>query len=266
MARYEGKHSPEQPAAQPRPQQRKPQDPRSISQWLDAGLLISLLIISMAFSAGLLQTQFYRLMPSAGQAGVRATVSAFFYLIIVTALSYIAYRHHETFAKRYRLSSNALEEERNPKQHLKNFLTATLLVLVLLVATRVFALAWTGISSFFGFEPSGATGLLELFGSSMMGRIISFIHVVILAPFVEELIFRGVLQEWLNTKMPIFAAVFLSAAAFGLYHLSLWALIPNILLGMACGYLAYKRTTLMPAIMLHMLYNLTLFAAVLLAN
>lgn len=263
MVKPRGKHSAPSPEPQKRPTIRKPDETRTVSQWLDAGLLISLLLISMALSAGVLQTQFYRIMPEAGQAGVRALVSALFYLFIAMALSYIAYRHHESFAKRYRLSSSCDSEERDVKTHLKNFLSAALLVTLLLIATRTLALAWTAATSFFGWQVSQQHGLIELFGDSTIGIIFSFINVIIVAPFVEELIFRGVLQEWLGSKMPIFFAAFLSALAFSLYHLSLWALVPNLLLGLACGYLAYKRTTLIPAIVLHMLYNATLFAAVL---
>lgn len=261
-----GRHSAKPQPHTARPSFRKTEAPRSTSQWLDAGILIFLLCVSMALSAGVLMTPFYTLMPTAGQAGVRAIISVLFYGLIALALSYIAYRHHESFAKRYRLRAIKGSSDKKPRLSIKSMLSAALMVVGLLFLTRLLALFWTGFTSYVGWKPSSTTDLLEMFGSSPIGIFFSFISVIIVAPFVEELIFRGVLQEWLTAKIPAFAAVFAASFAFAFYHLSIWAFVPNLILGLACGYLAQGRVTLWPSIALHALYNATLFAAVLLAR
>lgn len=261
-----GRHSAKPQTRSVQPSFRKAEAPRSTSQWLDAGILIFLLCVSMALSAGVLMTPFYTLMPTAGQAGVRAIISVVFYGLIALALSYIAYRHHESFVKRYRLRAIKVPHERKLPSTLKSIASAALLVIGLLFLTRLLALVWTGFTSYVGWEPSSTTDLLEMFGSSPVGIFFSFVSVIIVAPFVEELIFRGVLQEWLTAKMPAFAAAFVASFAFAFYHLSIWAFVPNLILGLACGYLAHRRATLWPSIALHALYNATLFAAVLLAR
>lgn len=250
--------------ARPVPQARRDvPKPRASSRMFDAAVLVALMLASMAFSTGIFSNQLFELLPEAGQYGVRAIVSVVFYGVMLLALSYIAYRHHESFKLRFRLCSQELKDSRAHK--LKSAAISSILVMGLLVLTRLLAIGWTYIADQVGWQPSGTQQLLSVFGESIPGLVFAALNVIIFAPFVEELIFRGVLQEWLDTKMPSFAAVLVAAGAFALYHLSPWAFIPNFILGVATGYLALKRPTLWPAIFLHLLYNATLLGAALYA-
>ena len=85
------------------------------------------------------------------------------------------------------------------------------------------------------------------------------ITAVIAAPIAEELFFRRILLGWIDARVPSTGgsvAILASAILFGLSH---WgqglAWIPLVLLGIALGELAWRRGSLMPAILLHALFN-----------
>ena len=78
---------------------------------------------------------------------------------------------------------------------------------------------------------------------------------VVAAPIAEEFFFRRVLQGWLETRLGDWAVV-VSAVCFGIAHLGHglgW--IPLIGFGLAAGYLARRRGTILPSIVLHALFN-----------
>jgi membrane protease YdiL (CAAX protease family) len=74
------------------------------------------------------------------------------------------------------------------------------------------------------------------------------------APFAEEYLFRGLLFRALDREWGGWRAVVGSAAFFAIYHPALsW--LPVFLLGITNA-LLFKRTgRLMPAVILHMVYN-----------
>ena len=78
---------------------------------------------------------------------------------------------------------------------------------------------------------------------------------VVAAPIAEEFFFRRILQGWLETKLGDWAVV-VSGVIFGLAHLGDglgW--VPLIGFGLAAGYLARRRGTILPSIVLHALFN-----------
>jgi membrane protease YdiL (CAAX protease family) len=78
---------------------------------------------------------------------------------------------------------------------------------------------------------------------------------VVAAPIAEEFFFRRILQGWLEIKYGDWAIV-VSAFCFGLAHLGHglgW--VPLIGFGLAAGYLARRRGTILPSIVLHSLFN-----------
>jgi membrane protease YdiL (CAAX protease family) len=56
-------------------------------------------------------------------------------------------------------------------------------------------------------------------------------------------------------------AIVVSSAVFAGYHLSAWFFFPTFVLGMALGWLAFSRRSLVPAIALHVVYNAAAVAA-----
>jgi len=138
------------------------------------------------------------------------------------------------------------------------------LVVALLLATRAAGWVYQVVARVLGWEmpPIEDTSLIELFGPGMVGWVFIVLLVVIMAPLVEELVFRKVLLDGLGTRLTPLLALVGQAAIFALFHPSPWMWGPMLALGLACGWLAQHRATLWPAISLHMAYNAVLVAAV----
>jgi membrane protease YdiL (CAAX protease family) len=80
---------------------------------------------------------------------------------------------------------------------------------------------------------AGATRLLD--------RITAAALAVVIAPLVEETLFRGIFYGALRSRMRPVLAMAVSGAVFGLVHLDLVAAVPLTALGMILAYL-YERT------------------------
>ena len=92
-------------------------------------------------------------------------------------------------------------------------------------------------------------------------RLLLALLVVCVAPFVEELVFRGVLLSGLASRMPIGWAILGSAIVFGCAHLPdfkfAWYPVPTlIILGLASAWLRVRTRSLWPSITLHATNNL----------
>ena len=94
--------------------------------------------------------------------------------------------------------------------------------------------------------------------------VLNFLMVVICAPIVEELLFRGFLFSQLRTtKLGIYGSIILTSLIWTSIHLQydLLLLIPIFLLGLLLGYLMHKYNSLYLVIIVHAVHNLqaTLF-------
>jgi uncharacterized protein len=95
------------------------------------------------------------------------------------------------------------------------------------------------------------------------------VFAVLLAPVVEELVFRGLLLRALLRRMDVTGAVVVSSLAFALVHvigdpsLGSLAVVPGLLgIGMVAAVLAVRSGSLSQPILLHVGFNLltTLYA------
>jgi membrane protease YdiL (CAAX protease family) len=91
-------------------------------------------------------------------------------------------------------------------------------------------------------------------------RLLLAVLVVCVAPFVEELVFRGVLLSGLASRMPIGWAMLGSAIVFGCVHLPdfkfAWYPVPAlVILGLASAWLRVRTRSLWPSITLHATNN-----------
>ncbi|MCB9201817.1 MAG: CPBP family intramembrane metalloprotease [Flavobacteriales bacterium] len=86
--------------------------------------------------------------------------------------------------------------------------------------------------------------------------ISAFLTVGIIAPILEELLFRGIiLQGLLNKGKSPFLAIFISSLLFGLIHLNPWQLVGAFILGSAIGFVYYRTQSILTAILLHIINN-----------
>ena len=85
---------------------------------------------------------------------------------------------------------------------------------------------------------------------------ISLFTAVVVAPFQEELLFRGVLQPLLRRTWGVWPAIVGSSLLFAALHVDAWpAPIPLFVLALFLGYLAHRTASLVGPIVLHGIFN-----------
>lgn len=126
-----------------------------------------------------------------------------------------------------------------------------------LVTSVVFILAlglWTNYLSELADLPNSMQETFEM----MMRHPLGIIAIVIMAPIVEELLFRGAIEGHLlrKWKHPAGAIVF-SSLVFGVVHGN-WVQAPfAFVIGLALGWMYYRTGSLLPGILMHFVNNST---------
>lgn len=109
-----------------------------------------------------------------------------------------------------------------------------------------------GISAF-GFEPTRS--LFEVFGTDVAGFTFAFLIAVIIAPFVEELFFRGFVLQTLAKKISPFWGVVLTALIFASVHFEFRSIMPLLILSVVLNVLYLKTKSIWPGIVFHVMNN-----------
>lgn len=108
------------------------------------------------------------------------------------------------------------------------------------------------------------TAFEELFGfmltspddnpPSMIYMIVDCVYAVIIAPIIEEIVFRGfVLKNF--SRYNVYTGIVLSGLFFGLMHGNFYQFIFTVPFGMALAYMTVKSNSILPAIFAHFLAN-----------
>ena len=84
--------------------------------------------------------------------------------------------------------------------------------------------------------------------------------VVVLAPFCEELFFRGLLFKGLRTSWSMFPALLVSGFLFGAFHQNLAVLVPFTMIGMLFAWAYHESGSLWTPIVAHAAVNGLAFA------
>lgn len=99
-------------------------------------------------------------------------------------------------------------------------------------------------------ELVGDSGLLDY-------GIMWFISTIVLPPLVEETGFRGLGLTYLKRAgVPFVVANVLQALAFGLFHGNLVQGVYTFVLGLFMGYVVHRSGSVVPAMLMHAVYNL----------
>jgi len=91
--------------------------------------------------------------------------------------------------------------------------------------------------------------------------IYSFLTIVIAAPILEELIFRGIILNGLLKKYTPLKSILISSALFGLVHLNPWQFVAAMIIGMFSGWVYYRTRKLSLSILIHAVNNSIAFAS-----
>lgn len=82
------------------------------------------------------------------------------------------------------------------------------------------------------------------------------ISTMVMAPLIEELIFRGLMLSRLRKGMSDRAAVLICALIFGVAHGQILWMVYTFALGIVLGLVAVKSDSVVPGIVLHMVFNI----------
>ena len=92
-------------------------------------------------------------------------------------------------------------------------------------------------------------------GLSAMNALFMLILVGFLAPFAEELLFRGVIYTFLRERWGIWLGVLVSSLIFGLMHGNLAVGVTGFLLGIVAALVFEYSKSLWPAVIVHVINN-----------
>jgi membrane protease YdiL (CAAX protease family) len=87
--------------------------------------------------------------------------------------------------------------------------------------------------------------------------IFSFLLIVIAAPIIEEMVFRGIILDGLLSRYSPFKSILLSSILFGIVHLNPWQFVIALIIGAFSGWIFYKTKNLTLSIIIHATVNLS---------
>lgn len=96
-----------------------------------------------------------------------------------------------------------------------------------------------------------------MFEQMMSRDLASIINICVIAPMVEEMLFRGIILRSFLTQYTTRAAIIGSAAIFGIAHMNIYQFFVGLILGTILGWLYERTKSLWPCIILHAAYNST---------
>lgn len=121
----------------------------------------------------------------------------------------------------------------------------------------------SGIWSYFVSQP--ALPLKHEYGSTVVGFLLAFIGIALLAPVVEEMFFRGVLFPGFSKRFGLIIGGFLSALLFAIAHVDPHLYGRIFLSGILFAFLYFKTRSIWPGIACHFIVNslavIAIFAA-----
>ena len=137
-------------------------------------------------------------------------------------------------------------------------------VLGLYAMTWVFNICYAIALFNYGFNPPETDVYSKLLGQvTWYTLILNLLLAGVLAPLVEETLFRGVIFGSLQAYFGKWTAAVISATVFSALHFQAYGFLPRFVLGMVLVYLYDKYNSLYPSVALHALNNIvaTLIAA-----
>lgn len=97
------------------------------------------------------------------------------------------------------------------------------------------------------------------FGRSGWGYWLAAVSVVVVAPVIEEILFRGVIFAGLARRWPVWIAAAISSIVFALLHGQVNVGIYTFILGCLLSWLYVRSGSIYPGMLVHFLNNLVAF-------
>lgn len=135
--------------------------------------------------------------------------------------------------------------------------TATFFLLVppVLLATPLLLLAMTALEALVQAAFPMSSQMEEQMGQLVAADVPQFVLVCLLAPVLEEMLFRGIILRSFLQQYERGYAILGSAVIFGFAHGNIYQLPVAVVTGVALGWLYERSRSLIPCIALHMAFN-----------
>jgi len=182
-------------------------------------------------------------------------------------LAFLAFLMQWFIFKQDKLAFGKLWKDKNqsPSSIAKDFgIGAFTWILSFPIVTVIGNMIDTALKSLIQFEPfeQNAVKFVKVAIKSSLSFTFAFLCVLILAPLVEEFLFRGVLQTYFKKRVGPKAAILLSALIFALFHYSIGHGLSNVslilslmILGTFLGFLYERQRSLWAPLGLHIAFN-----------
>jgi membrane protease YdiL (CAAX protease family)/NAD-dependent dihydropyrimidine dehydrogenase PreA subunit len=242
------------PAAKPKPSP-KPAAPTSADRveapgtpfsapwtgWETAFVLVGLLVLFAVRMSAWNSAWMTETVPPGAKPLMRAGVLVLYYTLQLAMLTALGIRKGTGFAAAFGL--RAIPVNRYGA------------VVGMFLLTRVFQVVFGVTVILLGWKDAGGATLTSYFGRDVVGLWLTLLMVVVVGPFFEEVVFRGVLINYLLPRTGVFFAILLSSILFASYHFNAWAFAPVMVMGVAATSPAIPRRSVWPAYALHAGYN-----------
>lgn len=106
---------------------------------------------------------------------------------------------------------------------------------------------------YLGFEPQQS--IFDIFGPNTLGFMAALIVAVFIAPFVEEVYFRGFVLQTLAKVVSPFWGVVITALIFAAVHFQLKSIMPLLILSFILNILYLRTKSIWPGIIFHIFNN-----------
>lgn len=97
-------------------------------------------------------------------------------------------------------------------------------------------------------------------------NVLGCVSIAVLAPILEEVLFRGAIQGYLMRKYNPTVGIVVASAIFGLIHMNPIQIFYAFFLGLIFGWIYYRTRSLMPVVIGHVLNNSLAAASMILAG
>ncbi|MGK9185733.1 CPBP family intramembrane metalloprotease [Priestia filamentosa] len=93
----------------------------------------------------------------------------------------------------------------------------------------------------------------DSFNNNFLGQIIFILSVALITPIKEELLYRGLICNFLTRRHHVIMGVLVSSLIFGIFHIG-FPLTATIM-GIVFAILFYRTKSIMPSLILHIVWN-----------
>lgn len=202
--------------------------------------IATFLVLLFAVLSGEVSTDALKLVGDQGLMGVASSVDGVYVwgMAIGLFLSTVAMLLFIHYIKGYRLSFSLFRSMSG-----ESLFISTLLVFSSMFAMNIFV-QWFNLEDVLSGQFDG-----------LVHNVIGVITIALLAPFLEEVMFRGAIQGYMMRYFKPWVAIVFAALVFGVFHLNPIQILYATLIGIVFGWIYYRTGSLLSVIVGHVLNN-----------